>query len=387
MHVVTLGNSLLSQGHEVVLMGRNTPAYSLCAEAVGFRGDFIAGFTDPFRGWKEPQLGIFIPGKRSFFARNIAAGIMRHAGNFDVVHYHGHYPMVGKYVPESLNFVQTRHDQGSDCLVHTRFKNGRICNEINPSACAGCVTPLPNRLQAVISTRAVSQYRRHTAEAFQRHPVVFVSKFLRDNAARGLGQRAMVLSAVVHNFCDEAALPEKLQAVHSSGRVLHVAGRLDAAKGVGPLLDYLSPRLPLDWRVNVFGDGPLGTEFRARYRSAQVVFHGHVPRSVVLASAASADAIVVPSVWEEPCGTVVLEALRVGRPCFALRRGGTPELARYGNPGQLHLFESMPELVDELLSVPLKVSTPSLGEEATALARMPELLALYSARIPDRAVS
>jgi hypothetical protein len=51
-------------------------------------------------------------------------------------------------------------------------------------------------------------------------------------------------------------------------------------------------------------------------------------------------------VWEEPCATTVLEALAFGKPTFALRRGGTPELAayqRYAN--QLKLFDTMEELV------------------------------------------
>ena len=86
---------------------------------------------------------------------------------------------------------------------------------------------------------------------------------------------------------------------------------------------------------------------------------------------------VVPSVWEEPCGTVILEALRLGKPCFALRRGGTPELARYGAPGQLRLFDTLDALVDGLLAHREPAAAAAGGDLADVQARLPALLALY----------
>ena len=35
--------------------------------------------------------------------------------------------MVGLHVDAALNFVQTRHDQGSECLTHLRFRDGAVC--------------------------------------------------------------------------------------------------------------------------------------------------------------------------------------------------------------------------------------------------------------------
>lgn len=379
MHVVALGNALIAQGHTVTLMGRDSPEFAECASAIGFDGPFIPGFGNPFRGWKEHKLGVFIPGKRLFFAWQIARGILKHAAGFDVIHYHGHHPMVGNYLPDALNFVQTRHDQGSDCITHTRFKNGQVCTETAAAACASCMAPQPNALQTAISACAVQQFRRHTTKAFQRHPVVFVSQFLRDNAARGLGERALTRALVVHNFCDESALPAPTLPRPNAGRVVHVAGRLDAGKGIGLLLDFLHPQLPVDWQVNVYGDGPLRTKLAAQHASAQVIFHGHAPRSQVVRAAAQSDAVVMPSIFEESCGTVVLEALHVGRPCFALRRGGTPELARYGAPGQLQLFETMPSLVQALLALQPQPVVRVHGESAGVLGKLPALLAIYRA--------
>jgi len=121
-----------------------------------------------------------------------------------------------------------------------------------------------------------------------------------------------------------------------------------------------------------------------RHAGPQVIFHGHTALRKVLAATAKADVVVVPSVWEEPCGTVILEALRLGRSCYALRRGGTPELARYGRPGQLVLFDDMTELVRALVvHVPFDAQSDP-GESASTFARLPELLAIYADGVRGR---
>src|SRR5690348_9870036 len=40
----------------------------------------------------------------------------------------------------------------------------------------------------------------------------------------------------------------------------------------------------------------------------------------------AADILVVPSVWDEPCGRVVIEAMATGCPVLASRAGGLPEI-------------------------------------------------------------
>ena len=380
-HVVTLGNALLGEGHEVVLMGRARPDYADCAEEVGFQGRFIVGFSDPFRGWKERDLGFFNPWKRSFFARRIAEGIERHAGDFDVVHYHGHHPMVALFVAATTRFVQTRHDQGSECITHVRFKNGEMCTERSPVACAGCIHADPGLVRRGFSAWAVSRYRSQTEAAFARHPVVFVSEFLRRNYHAALPTARLGNTHVVHNFVDERLLGSAGPLIRGdSPIVIHVAGRLDASKGITAFLERLVPELPAGWRVNVFGDGPDRDVIASRIAGADVVLQGHRLYAETIAATRDADVVVVPSVCEESCGTVIMEALRLGKPCFALARGGTPELARYGAEGQLRLFNSLAELVAALLAGAESFVASVGGESADVRARLPQLLAIYQNR-------
>lgn len=379
-HVVALGNALLDAGHAVRLMGRIPPSLAMHAEETGFRGPFIAGFTDPFRGWKEQATGAYNPWKRPYFARRIAQAIQAHAADFDVVHYHGHLPMVARYVPPHIHFVQTRHDQGSECITHVRFRSGKVCTATDARTCATCIHPAPGPLRTAISVAAVRRYRRETAQAFAAHPVVFVSKFLLNNYRRAVPDSPGLRAHVVHNFVDETALQAvaALRPVAAVGEVvLHVAGRLDSTKGIAAFVDILAPRMPAHWRIRVCGDGPDRAGLAMRHSADRVVLLGHVTARETLQGAAAATVCVVPSMLEEAFGLVTLEALRLGKPCYALRRGGTPELAQYGAPGQLRLFDDLQTLVDGLLA---DVGGPPQavgGVSADVQARLPALLALY----------
>jgi glycogen(starch) synthase len=355
-YLVALGNALIAAGHDVVLMGASSPDYDECAEELGFHGRFVAGFGSTIKGWKERQLGFFNPWKRPYFAKGLARAIESAAHEFDVVHYHGHLPMLGRYISPRVNFIQSRHDQGGDCIINLRFKDGDVCRERSAAACAACMHPDPGPLRTALSAAAVRRYRGETEQAYARHPVIFVSGFLRDNFHKTVPGARLEKSHVVHNFFDEAAVTE-IQQRHggkaaSALTTIHVAGRVDLPKGIPALLDLLVPRLPRNWRVSVCGDGPLLQRVAREHAGPGLRLLGHASHEATLRDALDADVCVVPSLLEEAFGLVTLEALRLGKPCFALARGGTPELARYGAPGQLRLFDTLPELVEALLATP-----------------------------------
>jgi glycosyltransferase involved in cell wall biosynthesis len=379
-HVVRLGNALLDRGHSVTLMGRAEIDYAECLGEVGFNGPFIRGFDLKRTGWKEHVLGVFLPFKRLHIAKRIARSILARAADFDVVHYHGHYPMVGRYVPSHVNFIQTRHDQGSECLIHIRFRKGQPCRETDPRACAACATARPNILQREISAAAVRQYRRQTAEAFSRHKTVFVSDFLRRRFAQIVPSANPGTRLVIHNFIDRQALPNcgEPKAPTGNAKRIVIVGRIDKTKGVGTFLEVLSRRPAAGVEVEIVGDGPLRNEIEYSFSSPSVRFLGWCLQATTLERISCADAVVVPSIWEEPFGQTTLEGLALGKPVFALALGGTPELKRYERwDGQLALFDSMEELVDALVGKPLDLREPQREFEADVESFLPRLMAAY----------
>ncbi|KAF3998160.1 glycosyltransferase family 4 protein [Glaciimonas immobilis] len=380
-HVIALGNALIAAGHEVSLMGCDTPSYILCAEEMGFQGKFIAAFGNPLRGWKESQLGFFNSWKRPYFAKKMAKKIQSYAKSFDVVHYHGHQPMVGRYIAPWVNFVQTRHDQGGDCITNVRFRHGEICVERSPAECAKCIHPSPGLVHTKLSAHAVQRYRDETSAAFELHPVVFVSEFLRKNYALTMPKVLLEKTIVIHNFVNEDLLGESLftkqTEMNTTTFHIHVAGRLDAGKGISTFLDLIEPRLPSNWRVDVYGDGPLREMIDAKYVDSLVRIHGYCSYPEVVAATRNANVVVVPSMWEEACGTTIIEALRLGKICYALRRGGTSELASYGQSNQLRLFDDLTTLTDALLTAN-DFTDRTGGESADVRLHVLKLLPVYA---------
>lgn len=352
-HALNLARALVRAGHEVDLLGSDDHPIDVCGEEGQFGGRFFGELSGQHAGWKEISFGMFMPPKRTAIARRFADIILRHAPHYDVIHYHGHIPNLALFLPQDINFVQTRHDQGSDCFRHTRFRDGRICDAVDPGACATCITSHPNVVQRAVSKAAVIRFRREVAESFRRHKTVFVSDMLARNLQRTLGSERW--GTTVHNFADRASLEKIRAAAASLPRTgdfdVFIAAKLYPAKGVEQFLHALAPRLPPAMRVTVAGDGPDEARLRARFESSQIQFLGWCAPDRTLKLAAASTAVVVPSVWEEPCATTVLEGLFLGKPTFALRRGGTPELAVYeAAPGQLRLHDDMESLVADLVS-------------------------------------
>lgn len=380
-HAVLLGNALIEAGHAVELLGRvRAPGVTGNAD---FNGPLHCAIDLRGTGWQEHRFGAFLPGRREHVARRIWAAIRAlDVRRFDVVHYHGHAYALGAVVPPGLPFVQTLHDQGSECLVLTRFRQGAPCAETDPAACAGCATARPNAIQRALSAAAARRLRDHSVRAFSRHPVVFVSEFLRSRFVQRTRPALPLQTHVVHNFTHAAgvaAAASTAAAAVGQRPVLLLVGRIDAAKGFGPFLALLDEGLLARWRVRVVGDGPQRPELESTHGPRGVEFTGPLSQAQTYRETAAATACVVPSVWEEPCGTTLLEALAMGKPTLALARGGTPELARYERyAGQLVLESDLPALVGRLNQLPRPAGPLGPGDLADVGRRLPEILAVYA---------
>lgn len=387
-HALNLARALVRAGHEVDFLGGTQFPIDVAGEEGRFGGQFIGALNGHLAGWKEWRLGIYIPQKRTWLARRFARIIAGHAQGYDVVHYHGHVPNLARYLPKGINFVQTRHDQGSDCLAYTRFRNGAVCTSIDPRDCAGCVTDKPNALQRTISAMAVRRFRREVAESFQRCQTVFVSDMLRRSFSRSMGEH--LWGTVIHNFIDPELLAQAasqpLRLPDAAPVEVLVAGKLYPPKGIDQLIELFSRRQQSGISLLVVGDGPQLASLQTRFASPQIRFMGWCDPLQTLRLTAGADAIVVPSVWEEAFGTTTLEGLLLGKTTFALERGGTPELACYAAyPEQLRLFENMTELVESLssLSSPVPGAPPRLDGLGGADRAVERLLPLYKGRLAD----
>lgn len=102
-------------------------------------------------------------------------------------------------------------------------------------------------------------------------------------------------------------------------------GRISAEKGIGTLIDA-ARQLPAGrpWQIRVAGTSPAGIDsFIQASQGLPIHFAGQMDP---LAFFETIDILVVPSIWAEPFGRVIIEAYSAGVPVLAARTGGIPGL-------------------------------------------------------------
>ena len=80
------------------------------------------------------------------------------------------------------------------------------------------------------------------------------------------------------------------------------------------------------------------------------------------------DAVIVPSLWDEPLSRIIFESFTAGRPVIAANTGGSGELVKDGQTGWLVSHKSPDEMAEKILSVSLsREKTAEMGEAASFL--------------------
>jgi len=112
-------------------------------------------------------------------------------------------------------------------------------------------------------------------------------------------------------------------------------GRLSSEKGIDTLLDAWS-RLRSDTELVIIGDGPMADQVRcAASQDPRIRLYGWRKASEVLDIVGDAAVLVVPSIWYETFGRVIVEAYAKGTPVIASNHGAMAELVEDGRTGSL----------------------------------------------------
>jgi glycosyltransferase involved in cell wall biosynthesis len=151
--------------------------------------------------------------------------------------------------------------------------------------------------------------------------------------------RAVVPEArveVIGGAVDKAVFRPAAEAGQSD-RITFV-GRLVGEKGIGTLVDALK-RLSVPAELDIVGEGPLLPMLRAAMEreatSKRVNLLGYLPPERIREVLVRSGLLVTPSIWEEPLGLVVLEAMACGVPVVASSVGGIPEIVQHNVNGLL----------------------------------------------------
>jgi glycosyltransferase involved in cell wall biosynthesis len=157
---------------------------------------------------------------------------------------------------------------------------------------------------------------------------------------------AVVLNAIdTEKFSPADHAEAAFLAQRNTRQVLYV-GRIAPEKGIEILIDAVAAARTMDPRITLLvvgnprgGDGATAEYLESLRKlaseklGAAVEFRPATPNVVDLYR--DADVTVLPAVWDEPFGRVVIESMACGIPCLASRVGGIPEILKDGHEGML----------------------------------------------------
>ena len=157
----------------------------------------------------------------------------------------------------------------------------------------------------------------------------------------------------VHHFYESSTPPPPAS---PSGDTLFL-GRLSREKGVDLLLRAWAKVRNANRRLVIAGTGPEESSLKnlaSDLNLTNIVFTGFLDKEQQASLWSNSSALVVPSIWDEPFGMVVLEAWAKERPIVAYAKGALPELIRHGVTGLLadpfsidDLAKNIQELIDK----------------------------------------
>jgi glycosyltransferase involved in cell wall biosynthesis len=214
-------------------------------------------------------------------------------------------------VASSLNIpiVHTLRDYHLLCIKSTMFHNGKRMKELKMRC------RIHSRLKRRLSDKvdAVTGISNSILETHKRYNFFKNAK-----------------EYVIHNpvMADEDCLVDEREMETVNLGI--VCGRISPAKGVDKFLEevFVPVNLP-DVSIEVFGKGytkKYMQYLKNKYRTnSNIKFVGFKKQEEIYRSL---NLLVVPSLWDEPFGRIIIEANSYGVPVFANKVGGIPELIK-----------------------------------------------------------
>lgn len=252
----------------------------------------------------------------------------------DVVHVHNTWfaaspAVMAEAKASGVATIATLHNYRAVCAAATLRRDGAACDEclagsVRPAVRHRCVNG--SLVQSTVGAAVVAVRRRAEARDRLVDRYIAPTAALRDLVVAGGIPRDRI--TVIPHFGPDPGPPV---AFEQRARTLVYAGRLSEEKGIDVAVEAWSRLVdrPDDARFLVIGEGPLEDHLRQRAIPG-VEFLGRRPPAEVAATLATARLAVVPSVWSEPFGLFILEAMTAGVGVVASSSGGAPEFLRDG---------------------------------------------------------
>ena len=329
-----LANALARRGHTVTVL-HNADAYRLLggSEPTNEYPHEAGVEVVPLESGRRHlgPLVTYLTGRAGLYAKKLDGVFRSH--DFDVVHFHN-VSLAGG--PDVLSYgegvkLYTTHEYWLVCPMHVLWRYDReLCDEARCLRCSLAFHRPPQlwrdthllerRLEGIDLLLAPSRF------ALETHRRLGITRPIR---------------LLPHFLPQEAG--EQVRAGTATRPYFLFAGRLEKLKGVQTLLESFRSYREAD--LLIAGDGRHASELRRAARGLpHVHFLGQVHPNRLRSLYAGAIALLVPSLWYEVFGLVVLEAFAQRTPVLVNDMGALPELIEESGGG--YVYRSSEELLD-----------------------------------------
>lgn len=178
---------------------------------------------------------------------------------------------------------------------------------------------------------------------------------------------------VIPGGIDLAAFPETMDVADMDAKynlqekkLVLFSGKLTKYKGVKYLIQAAKR---INAVIGIVGDGPERKNLQLLAKTLKadnVRFWGHMDNYDLIKLYYRADVSVIPSIWDEPLGLVVLEAMAAKTPVVVTRKGGIPLMVKDGVNGLFVRPRNSKEIVEK---VNILLANDNLREKMGAKAR------------------
>jgi len=261
----------------------------------------------------------------------------------DIIHVHNTFPLISPSIywaasQYGIPVVQTLHNFRLFCPQAMLLREGRICED--------CVGSFPwssivhkcyhaSLLQTSVVASALTMHR--LIKTYENKVSAYIA--LTDFSKNKFVQAGMSANNIYvkPNFV-------KIPYIESKRRENGLfVGRLSPEKGLACLMAAVN-RMP-GININIIGAG----EMRGKLEScSQLKLHGWKDANEVYSAMRSASYLVVPSIWYETFGLIVIEAFANGLPVLASKIGALSELISDGETGLLFEAGSAKSLAEKI---------------------------------------
>jgi glycosyltransferase involved in cell wall biosynthesis len=268
---------------------------------------------------------------------------------FDVWLIHNVFPGLSPAVYDAaracrVSVIQYLHNYRFTCVNGLLLNHGEPCVRcLNGNFLPAVQTRCWRESRVACTAMGISLVRLRAVGVFRQvaHWIAVSHSQKRIHTQIGIPEEKI---SVLYHFYDG---PKTHGQVHS-GDVLFV-GRVSPEKGVRLLVDAWLEEKIQDRCLWIVGDGPIRGELEQRARNcANIKFTGFLSGQKLESLWCAAALTVVPSIWEEAFGRVLIESWAHGVPVLAARSGALPELVESTGAGWLFHPNSVKSLTQSL---------------------------------------